>query len=245
MEWAGWAGLRLAARTMTELTVTAPQGTTLGYDILQVFPFTSESKRMGIIVRDKSSGEILFYMKGADVVMSTIVQYNDWLMEEVDNMAREGLRTLVVAKKILTEEQYVDFEQRYQAAKLSVVNRSAQVAAVVESLQRDMKLLCVTGVEDRLQDNVRQTLEMLRNAGVKIWMLTGDKLETATCIAKSSKLVSKTQDIHVFKNVTNRSEAHHELNVFRRKQDTALVIRGDSLEVGNMNYNYIFILNFM
>ena len=158
-------------------------------------------------------------------------------------MAREGLRTLVVAKKILTEEQYVDFEQRYQAAKLSVVNRSAQVAAVVESLQRDMKLLCVTGVEDRLQDNVRQTLEMLRNAGVKIWMLTGDKLETATCIAKSSKLVSKTQDIHVFKNVTNRSEAHHELNVFRRKQDTALVIRGDSLEVGNMNYNYIFILN--
>ena len=245
VEWAGWAGLRLAARTMTELTVTAPQGTTLGYDILQVFPFTSESKRMGIIVRDKSSGEILFYMKGADVVMSTIVQYNDWLMEEVDNMAREGLRTLVVAKKILTEEQYVDFEQRYQAAKLSVVNRSAQVAAVVESLQRDMKLLCVTGVEDRLQDNVRQTLEMLRNAGVKIWMLTGDKLETATCIAKSSKLVSKTQDIHVFKNVTNRSEAHHELNVFRRKQDTALVIRGDSLEVGNMNYNYIFIHNFM
>merc|ERR1712079_505305 len=86
-------------------TVTAPRGTTLGYDILQVFPFTSETKRMGIIVRDKSTGEIIFYMKGADVVMSTIVQYNDWLMEEVDNMAREGLRTLVVAKKILTEEQ--------------------------------------------------------------------------------------------------------------------------------------------
>ena len=231
VEWAGWAGLRLAARTLSELTLTAPQGTTLGYDILQVFPFTSESKRMGIIVRDKSSGEILFYMKGADVVMASIVQYNDWLMEEVDNMAREGLRTLVVAKKILTKEQYSDFDQRYQAAKLSVVNRSAQVAAVLESLQRDMKLLCVTGVEDRLQDNVRQTLESLRNAGVKVWMLTGDKLETATCIAKSSKLVSKTQDIHVFKNVTNRSEALHELNAFRRKQDTALVIRGDSLEV--------------
>ena len=57
-------------------------------------------------------------------------------------------------------------------------------------------------------------------------MLTGDKLETATCIAKSSKLVSKTQDIHVFKNVSNRSEAHHELVAFRKKQDTALVIRG-------------------
>ena len=231
VEWAGEQGISLSARTLSEMTVTAPQGTTLGYDILQVFPFTSETKRMGIIVRDKSSGEIIFYMKGADVVMSAIVQYNDWLMEEVDNMAREGLRTLVVAKKVLTDDQYADFEQRYQAAKLSVVNRSAQVAAVVESLQRDMGLLCVTGVEDMLQDSVRQTLEMLRNAGIKVWMLTGDKLETATCIAKSSKLVSRSQDIHVFKNVANRSEAHHELNAFRRKQDTALVIRGDSLEV--------------
>ena len=119
--------LKLAARTLSELTLKAPQGTTLGYDILQVFPFTSETKRMGIIVRDKSTGEILFYMKGADVVMSTIVQYNDWLMEEVDNMAREGLGTLVVAKKILTEDQFLDFHQRYQAANLSVVNRSAQV----------------------------------------------------------------------------------------------------------------------
>jgi magnesium-transporting ATPase (P-type) len=52
----------------------------------------------------------VFYLKGADVVMSGIVQYNDWLEEECGNMAREGLRTLVVAKKILTEEQYMDFE---------------------------------------------------------------------------------------------------------------------------------------
>ena len=99
-------------------------------------------------------------------------------------MAREGLRTLVIAKKSLSADQYADFEQRHNAAKLSVVNRSAQVAAVVESLERDMELLCVTGVEDKLQDNVRNTLEHLRNAGLKVWMLTGDKLETATCIAK-------------------------------------------------------------
>ena len=66
-------------------------------------------------------------------------------------LCREGLRTLVVARKTLSEDAYADFEQRYSAAKLSVVNRSAQVAAVVESLQRDMTLLCVTGVEDRLQ----------------------------------------------------------------------------------------------
>ena len=93
-------------------------------------------------------------MKGADVVMCSIVQYNDWLEEEVDNMAREGLRTLVVAKKSLTPEQYADFEQRYNAAKLSLDNRSAQVAMVKESLERDMELLCVTGVEDKLQARI-------------------------------------------------------------------------------------------
>lgn len=118
--------------------------------------------------QEERTNEIVFYMKGADVVMSSIVQYNDWLEEEVDNMAREGFRTLVVAKKSLTPEQYIDFEQRYTAAKLSLVNRSAQVAAVIESLERDMELLCVTGVEDKLQDNVRNTLEQLRNAGLKV-----------------------------------------------------------------------------
>lgn len=61
--------------------------------------------------------------------MSSIVQFNDWLEEEVDNMAREGLRTLVVAKKTLTNDQYNEWEQRYNAAKLSVVNRSTQVTA--------------------------------------------------------------------------------------------------------------------
>ena len=61
---------------------------------------------MGIIVREVETGEITFYEKGADVVMMTIVQYNDWLEEETGNMAREGLRTLVVGKKVLSEEQY-------------------------------------------------------------------------------------------------------------------------------------------
>ncbi|KAM5136205.1 putative phospholipid-transporting ATPase IIB isoform 5-T5 [Callospermophilus lateralis] len=151
--------------------------------------------------------------------------------DECGNMAREGLRTLVVAKKALTEEQYQDFESRYSQAKLSIHDRVLKVAAVVESLERELELLCLTGVEDQLQADVRPTLEMLRNAGIKIWMLTGDKLETATCIAKSSHLVSRTQDIHIFRPVTSRGEAHLELNAFRRKHDCALVISGDSLEV--------------
>lgn len=231
VQWTESVGLTLVNRDLTSMQLRTPGGQILTYCVLQMFPFTSEGKRMGIIVRDESTAEITFYMKGADAVMSTIVQYNDWLEEECGNMAREGLRTLVVAKRALTEEQYQDFESRYLQAKLSVHDRALKVAAVVESLEREMQLLCLTGVEDRLQADVRPTLEMLRNAGIKVWMLTGDKLETATCIAKSSHLVSRTQDIHVFRPVASRGEAHLELNAFRRKHDCALVISGDSLEV--------------
>uniref|UniRef100_A0A6I8RDM6 Phospholipid-transporting ATPase n=1 Tax=Xenopus tropicalis TaxID=8364 RepID=A0A6I8RDM6_XENTR len=241
VQWTESVGLTLVNRDLTSMQLKTPGGQILTFCILQIFPFTSESKRMGIIVREESSGDITFYMKGADVAMATIVQYNDWLDEECGNMAREGLRTLVVAKKSLSEEQYQDFENRYNQAKLSMHDRALKVAAVVESLEREMELLCLTGVEDQLQTDVRPTLEMLRNAGIKIWMLTGDKLETATCIAKSSHLVSRNQDIHIFRPVSNRSEAHLELNAFRRKHDCALVIAGDSLEVCLKYYEHEFV----
>ncbi|XP_054439770.1 probable phospholipid-transporting ATPase IIB [Pteronotus mesoamericanus] len=231
VQWTESVGLTLVNRDLTSIQLRTPCGQILTYRVLQTFPFTSESKRMGVIVRDESTAEITFYMKGADTVMAAVVQYNDWLEEECGNMAREGLRTLVVAKRALTEEQYQDFESRYTQARLSVHDRALKVAAAVESLEREMQLLGLTGVEDRLQADVRPTLELLRNAGIKIWMLTGDKLETATCIAKSSHLVSRAQDVHIFRPVANRGEAHLELNAFRRKHDCALVISGDSLEV--------------
>ncbi|XP_040841086.1 probable phospholipid-transporting ATPase IIB isoform X4 [Ochotona curzoniae] len=241
VQWTESVGLTLVSRDLTSMQLRTPSGQVLTFCILQMFPFTSESKRMGVIVRDEATAEVTFYMKGADAAMAAIVQYNDWLEEECGNMAREGLRTLVVARRVLTEEQYQDFESRYTQAKLSVHDRALKVAAVVESLEREMELLCLTGVEDQLQADVRPTLEMLRNAGIKIWMLTGDKLETATCIAKSSHLVSRTQDIHVFRPVASRGEAHLELNAFRRKHDCALVISGDSLEVCLRYYQHEFV----
>uniref|UniRef100_A0A673JBW7 Phospholipid-transporting ATPase n=1 Tax=Sinocyclocheilus rhinocerous TaxID=307959 RepID=A0A673JBW7_9TELE len=240
VQWTESVGLTLVGRDQSSMQLRTPSGQILNFTILQAFPFTYESKRMGIIVRDESTGEITFYLKGADVVMAGIVQYNDWLEEECGNMAREGLRVLVVAKKSLTVEQYQDFEARYVQAKLSVHDRSLKVATVIESLEMEMELLCLTGVEDQLQADVRPTLEILRNAGIKVWMLTGDKLETATCTAKNAHLVTRNQDIHVFRPVTTRSEAHLELNAFRRKHDCALVISGDSLEVCLKYYEYEF-----
>ncbi|XP_064467003.1 probable phospholipid-transporting ATPase IIB isoform X2 [Ornithodoros turicata] len=231
VSWTESVGLELVYRDLSTMKVRTPHGQLLHYTILQTFPFTSERKRMGIIVKDESTNEITFFMKGADAVMGCIVHYNDWLDEECGNMAREGLRTLVVAKKNLTEEQYLEFEARYNQAKVSIQDRAARTSAVVETLERDLELLCLTGVEDKLQDNVRSTLESLRNAGIKVWMLTGDKLETASSIAKSSCLVSRSQELHVFESVANRTEARCELNKFRRRNDYALIIRGDALEV--------------
>lgn len=112
VKWTEEMGLALVKRDLNSMQLKTLNGQILNYTILQIFPFTSETKRMGIIVREESSSEIIFYLKGADVVMSGIVQYNDWLDEVCENMAREGLRTLVVAKKNLTEDQYLDFEAR-------------------------------------------------------------------------------------------------------------------------------------
>lgn len=207
VRWTESVGLRLLHRDRKSIVLQSVESerVVVRVQILNIFPFTSDSKRMGIIVQfaqDTNSpfddpGEIWFYQKGADTVMTSIVAANDWLDEETANMAREGLRTLVVGRKKLSSEQYQEFAQQYAQASLSLHARDASMAAVVsEHLERGLELLGVTGVEDKLQRDVKPALELLRNAGVKIWMLTGDKVETARCVAVSAKLVSRGQYIH-------------------------------------------------
>ena len=146
VQWTERVGLALVHRDLTSMQLQTPTGATHTYDILQIFPFSSETKRMGIIVRDTKTREILFLLKGADVVMCPTIQYSDWLQEQCDNMARSGLRTLVVARKFLSEEQYQDFESRYHQAKLSIHDRAARMGAVMSTLEKDMELLCLTGM---------------------------------------------------------------------------------------------------
>ena len=145
----------------------------LVYDILRVFPFTSESKRMAIIVKCIQTNNIIFLCKGAESVMKNIVKLNDWLDEETENVAREGLRTLVFSKKYLTNNEYIEWEDRYHKASVAMSNRNIQMLNVRQKLENDMELLGISGVEDKLQNNVTNTLEILRNAKIKIWMLTG------------------------------------------------------------------------
>ncbi|WAQ89635.1 hypothetical protein PtA15_11A325 [Puccinia triticina] len=225
-------GLKLVSRDRSGMTLRTTSGQKLEFEVLEIFPFTSESKRMGIIIREKLTGEVTFYQKGADAVMAKIVQSNDWLEEECDNMSREGLRTLVMAKKKLSNEAYHRFTRRYLSARVDMGADDRQEAiqrVVSEELENNLELLGVTGVEDKLQEDVKSTLELLRNAGLKIWMLTGDKIETATCIAISSKLVSRGQYIHQVSKLEGPEKVQKELEFLQQKQDCCLVIDGGSL----------------
>ncbi|KAG7844742.1 hypothetical protein KL941_003482 [Ogataea angusta] len=226
-------GLSLVKRDRTSLSILhEATNKTFDYDILQVFPFSSETKRMGIIVHDKNREELWFLEKGADTVMTKIVQQNDWLEEETGNMAREGLRTLVIARKRLTTNVYEEFKAKYEDASLSMLNRDQAMSKVLaQYLERDLELLGLTGVEDKLQKDVKASIELLRNAGVKIWMLTGDKVETARCVAVSAKLISRGQYIHTITKLSRPEYALQQIEYLRTNKDACLLIDGESLGV--------------
>ncbi|WVR03261.1 hypothetical protein IAU60_000252 [Kwoniella sp. DSM 27419] len=233
VQWTESVGLRLTHRDRNSMIVQSRAGVDYTYDILAIFPFTSESKRMGIVVRDRSTGAITFVQKGADTIMSRLVQKNDWLDEECGNMAREGLRTLVLGRKRLSDSAYAEFDVKYRTAQLVAgEERSTQMSTVVsEYLENELELLALTGVEDKLQEDVKSTLELMRNAGVKIWMLTGDKIETATNIAMSSKLVARGQYIHQVAKLSQSDQVRDMLDFLQAKLDCCLVIDGESLQL--------------
>ena len=247
VRWTESVGLRLMHRDRHSITLQSVDSSrvVVKVRILDILPFTSEGKRMGVILQfqqgsrstvdsAEEAGEIWFYQKGADTVMASIVAANDWLDEETANMAREGLRTLVIGRKKLSSHQYREFSNQYKQASMSLQNRDSGMARVVKDhLEHNLELLGVTGVEDKLQRDVKPSLELLRNAGIKIWMLTGDKVETARCVAVSAKLVSRTQYIHTITKLSSTpgaSSALDALSLLRSKPDsTALLIDGDSL----------------
>lgn len=259
VRWTEQVGLRLVHRDRKSITLQSVETSrvVVRVRILKIFPFTSEGKRMGIILQflqgeesfepaATDAGEIWFYQKGADTVMTSIVATNDWLDEETANMAREGFRTLVIGRRRLSEQQYEDFSLRYKEASLSLQSRDARMARVAkERLESNLELLGVTGVEDKLQKDVKPSLELLRNAGIKIWMLTGDKVETARCVAVSAKLVSRTQSIHTITKLTPETPAASALDalsLLRSKPDsTALLIDGDSLSYFLSHHRWEFI----
>lgn len=217
-------GFRLLDRSDTEMTLEI-KGQRVTFEILALLPFSSVWRSMGILVRNSTYGNLLI-CKGADSAISSMVLPNEWLMEVVGNLAREGLRTLVYAYRKLNDTETSAFMTQYREASTSVIDRSGKILSVFQSASHSMELLGVTGVEDKLQDSVAETLEALAAANMKVWMLTGDKLETAICVALSSRLFCREEEYLVLK-------SYEELSVYANsnpRRVPPLVIDGTAMQ---------------
>ena len=194
--------MRLVGRTDKEIKLTDASDNLEEFEVLANFPFSSDTKRMGIILKNKKHGHIIYYLKGAENVMMRFVkdEYRNYISEQAENLATKGLRTLVLSEKLIPQEEFDKWNKEYEEAQTSMEDRQQKIADVVSKLENNLDFLCVTGVEDLLQDDVASTIDDLRNAGMKVWMLTGDKVETATCISISAGLKAKTHKIYTIKN---------------------------------------------
>ncbi|XP_009105419.1 putative phospholipid-transporting ATPase 9 [Brassica rapa] len=164
------------------------------YKVLNVLEFNSTRKRMSVIVQDED-GKLLLLCKGADNVMFERLSKNGREFEvetrdHVNEYADAGLRTLILAYRELDEKEYKDFSVRISEAKSSVsADRESLIEEVTEKVEKDLILLGATAVEDKLQNGVPDCIDKLAQAGIKIWVLTGDKMETAINIGFASSLL--------------------------------------------------------
>ena len=144
------------------------------------------------IYRDAQTERIYVLIKGADEVMldKTNAMSANMIEEDADLLAREGLRTLVFLIKEMTKEEYQTWKQELVDIQCDVTKNEADEEVVITKLETDMIFLGVTGVEDLLQDGVRETIEDLFEGGIRVWVLTGDKKETAKCIAIKTGLTN-------------------------------------------------------
>ena len=163
------------------------------YQLLHVIEFTSQRKRMTTIYR-YPNGRIVLLCKGADsIILSRLsksrensknpadAQYAAFTKaaeEHIRQFASEGLRTLAYGKRELSQEEYDTWAAKYNEACTAIVNRQQKMDEVADEIETNLLLLGGTAIEDKLQDGVPDTLERLQNAGIRLWVLTGDKRET-------------------------------------------------------------------
>nr|XP_054363804.1 phospholipid-transporting ATPase ID isoform X4 [Mirounga angustirostris]XP_054363805.1 phospholipid-transporting ATPase ID isoform X4 [Mirounga angustirostris] len=209
-------------RSRTPKTITVHEmGTAVTYQLLAILDFNNIRKRMSVIVRNPE-GRIRLYCKGADTILLERLHpcTRELLSATTDHLneyAGEGLRTLVLAYKDLDEQYYGEWAQRLLQASLARDSREDRLASVYEEVESDMVLLGATAIEDKLQQGVPETIALLTLANIKIWVLTGDKQETAVNIGYSCKML--TDDMTEVFIVTGHTvlEVREELRKAREK----------------------------
>ncbi|XP_043689216.1 phospholipid-transporting ATPase 2-like isoform X2 [Telopea speciosissima] len=168
-------------------------GVVIQYEVLDTLEFTSDRKRMSLVVKDFQNGKIILLSKGADEAIFPYAcsgQQIRAFVEAVEQYAQFGLRTLCLAWRELKEDEYEEWSLMFKEAKTTLVDREWRLAEVCQRLEHNLEILGVTAIEDRLQEGVPETIETLRKAGINFWMLTGDKQNTAIQIALSCNFIS-------------------------------------------------------
>ncbi|OZJ06578.1 hypothetical protein BZG36_00602 [Bifiguratus adelaidae] len=170
------------------------------YEVLNVCEFNSTRKRMSTIVRTPD-GKIKLYCKGADTVilerLANDNPYTEDTLVHLEDFATEGLRTLCIAMREISEEEYAQWSQVYERAATTLKNRADELDKAAELIERDLFLLGATAIEDKLQEGVPETIYTLQEAGIKVWVLTGDRQETAINIGYSCKLLQEEMSLIV------------------------------------------------
>ncbi|NXX18954.1 AT10A ATPase, partial [Podargus strigoides] len=199
----------LVGRLSDQVSVELPHLGTLSFEVLHTLGFDSIRKRMSVVVRHPLTDEINVYTKGADSVIMDLLlpcssddprgKHQKKIQSKTQNYlnlyAVDGLRTLCIAKRVLSKEEYACWLKSHLEAESSIENREELLFQSALRIEKNLHLLGATGIEDRLQDGVPETIANLRKAGLQIWVLTGDKQETAVNIAYACKLLDHDEEI--------------------------------------------------
>ncbi|XP_072554094.1 probable phospholipid-transporting ATPase IA isoform X1 [Paramormyrops kingsleyae] len=232
-------GFIFSGRTPDSVIITS-LGKEEKYVLLNVLEFTSSRKRMSVIARTPS-GRIRLYCKGADTViydrLADSSHYKDITLKHLEQFATEGLRTLCFATADISEAAYREWLQTHHRAATALQNRAVKLEESYDLIEKNLHLLGATAIEDRLQDEVPETIETLVKADIKIWVLTGDKQETAINIGHSCKLLRKNMGLLLVNEDTldatrDTLSRHCGMlgDALHKENDTALIIDGKTLK---------------
>ncbi|EFA80510.1 P-type ATPase [Heterostelium album PN500] len=232
------AGVKFHTRTPAHLGISV-LGEEREYKLLNVLEFSSDRKRMSVIVKNYNTDDIILYCKGADsAILSQLAPDSSMPMVKLnqDNLhsfSCQGLRTLCVAKRIVTAEEYGPWSQRMKEANLLLNNRSQRISEVSLEIEKSWHFLGVVGIEDRLQEHVPETIKTLSKAGIKIWMLTGDKQETAINIGISCNLLD-SKDLMIL-NENNKDLLLAKINQYLQELESVGVGADENSNVEKKN----------
>lgn len=194
-------GWEFKARRGTELTVSYYNSSGSGardlqYRVLATNAFNSARKRMSVVVQKGS--EHLLLVKGADNVMLERASSPQRPLEaDLTEFSEQGLRTLVLGSRSLQMTEVSSWLARYEEAQRATTDRDKKLEQVAEEIEKNLTILGATAIEDKLQDGIPETIENIRKAGIKLWVLTGDKLETARNIGFSTRVLTSQMDINI------------------------------------------------